>query len=184
MFAFEIFQIIDKKWGYFKQLSNLVKQTSYVLVLVMLIKNEWFIDTFYDIPRDLMLTAIVIALTWYKLFYWMKLFNTTAFFMNVFTKTFEDSNFQAFFIMTVIMILSFANIIYILNIDRGPTYLYADEDGTIQNNYLFPESLESGYTNAFLYSYKMSLGDFATSGYAGKNQNFIWVSFFFATFLL
>jgi hypothetical protein len=127
MFAFEIFQIIDKKWGYFKQLSNLVKQTSYVLVLVMLIKNEWFIDTFYDIPRDLMLTAIVIALTWYKLFYWMKLFNTTAFFMNVFTKTFEDSNFQAFFIMTVIMILSFANIIYILNIDRGPTYLYADE---------------------------------------------------------
>ena len=44
MFAFEVFQIKDKKCGYFLQLSNLVKQTSYVLTLVMLIKNDWFID--------------------------------------------------------------------------------------------------------------------------------------------
>ena len=169
MYAFEIFQIIDKKCGYFKQFSNLVKQTSYVLVLLMLIKNDWFIDMFYDLPTDLMLTAIIIALTWYQLFYWMKLFKTTAFFMNVFSKTFDDTNFQAFFIMTVIMIFSFANIIYILNLDRGPSYKYTDERGTILNDYLFPESIESDYTNAFLYSYKMSLGDFATSSYAGKN---------------
>ena len=71
--------------------------------------------------------------------------------------------------MTVIMILSFANIIYILNIDRGPSYLYTDDDGTIQNGYLFPDSIDSGYVNAFFYSYKMSLGDFATSSYSGKN---------------
>ena len=65
MFAFEVFQIIDKKCAYFLQFSNLVKQTSYILVLLMLIKNDWFIDMFYDLPRDLMLTAIVIALIWY-----------------------------------------------------------------------------------------------------------------------
>ena len=89
-----------------------------------------------------MLTSIVVALTWYKVFYWMKLFNTTAFFMNLLGKTFEDTNFRAFFIMTVMSILAFANVIYILNIDRGPEHRYMDEDGAMQNQILFPKSLD------------------------------------------
>ena len=99
----------------------------------MLIKNEWFIDSFYDLPTDLSLTAIVVSLTWEKVFYWMKLFNTTAFFINLLAKTFEDVNFKAFFIMTVLIILSFANVIYILNIERGPKFKYLSDDGKVQN---------------------------------------------------
>ena len=92
----------------------------------MIVKNEWYIDKFYDIPFELMLTSIVIAMTWYKVFYWMKLFNTTAFFMNLLRQVFEDVNFRAFFIMTVLMILAFSNIIYILNVERGSDYSYDD----------------------------------------------------------
>ena len=142
MFSFEIFQVMDKKWSYFCELANWVDQISSLMVLGMLIKNDYFIESAYNIPTDLMLTAIVVALTWYKVFYWMKLFNTTAFFMNLLTKTFEDYNFQAFFIMTVILILAFANVIYILNINRGPEFIYTDVDGK-NNDYIYPKSLPS-----------------------------------------
>ena len=120
----------------------MVDYISSCLVIAMIVKNEWFIDKVYDIPFELMLTSIVVAMTWYKVFYWMRLFNTTAFFMNLLTKTFEEVNFRAFFIMTVMMILAFANIIYILNINRGPEHIYRDEDGSLQNQILFPNSLD------------------------------------------
>ena len=68
---------------------------------------------------ELVLSAITVSLTWYQVFYWMKLFTQTAFFMNLLRQLFEDVNFRAFFIMTILMILGFSNIIYILNIDRG-----------------------------------------------------------------
>ena len=71
--------------------------------------------------------------------------------------------------MTVMSILAFANVIYILNIDRGPEHRYIDEDGAMQNLILFPKSLDQGYWNSIIYSYKMSLGDFATSSYGGNN---------------
>ena len=134
--------MMDKKFEYFKELQNMVDYISSCLVIVMIVKNEWFIDKVYDIPFELMLTSIVVAMTWYKVFYWMRLFNTTAFFMNLLTKTFEEVNFRAFFIMTVMMILAFANIIYILNINRGPEHIYRDEDGSLQNQILFPNSLD------------------------------------------
>ena len=134
--------MLDKKCEYFKELQNMVDYISSCLVIVMIVKNEWFIDKVYDIPFELMLTSIVVAMTWYKVFYWMRLFNTTAFFMNLLTKTFEEVNFRAFFIMTVMMILAFANIIYILNINRGPEHIYRDEDGSLQNQILFPNSLD------------------------------------------
>ena len=134
--------MLDKKCEYFKELQNMVDYISSCLVIAMIVKNEWFIDKVYDIPFELMLTSIVVAMTWYKVFYWMRLFNTTAFFMNLLTKTFEEVNFRAFFIMTVMMILAFANIIYILNINRGPEHIYRDEDGSLQNQILFPNSLD------------------------------------------
>ena len=46
--------------------------------------------------------------------------------MNLLRQVFEDVNFRAFFIMTVLMILAFSNIIYILNVERGSDYSYDD----------------------------------------------------------
>ena len=119
MFSFEVLQMMDRKWSYFDDLANWVDQISSLLVLCLLIKNEWFIDTLYDLPYEHVLSTVIVGLTWYKVFYWMKLFNTTAFFINLLGKTFEDVNFKAFFIMIVILILAFSNMVYILNNARG-----------------------------------------------------------------
>ena len=44
MFSFEVFQMLDKKFEYFKELQNIVDDISSVLVIAMIVKNEWFID--------------------------------------------------------------------------------------------------------------------------------------------
>ena len=117
---------MDKKLQYFKNFSNWVDQFSTLLVLIILIRKDWFNDWLSDMTYEHVLSAVVVSLTWFQLFYWMKLFNQTAFFMNLLAQIFDDVNFRAFFIMTVLMILAFANIIYILNIQRGPDYAYDD----------------------------------------------------------
>ena len=56
------------------------------------------------------MAVIAVSLTWYKMFYWMRLFNSTAFFINLLVKTFEDINFKAFMIMMIILMLWFGNV--------------------------------------------------------------------------
>ena len=118
------------------------------------------------------------------MFYWMRLFNHTAFFMNLLSKTFEDVNFKAFMIMLIILILTYGNVMYILNTERGKGFEYEDEDNVKQNVRIYPNDLPSDFFNAIIYSYKLCLGDFSTNGYVGNNSWFIWVLFALSTFLL
>ena len=62
--------------------------------------------------------------------------------------------------------------------------MFVDDDGVKQNPRLYPNDLPSEFWNSLIYSYKLSLGDFSTTGYAGNNQWFIWIIFAFATFML
>ena len=82
----------------------------------------------YNLEWEQFLASIAVFMTWYKIFYWMKLFNTPAFFINLLHESFADGNFRAFTIMLVLLILLFTNVFYIMNQERGGNYEYK-EDG-------------------------------------------------------
>ena len=60
------------------------------------------------------MASIAVFFVWYKSFYWMRLFESTAFFINLLMATFNGI--IAFTIMTVLLIMCVSNIMYILNL--------------------------------------------------------------------
>lgn len=44
--------------------------------------------------------------------------------------------------------------------------------------------MDNDFFNSFIYSYKLSLGDFFTDTFRGENEGFIWGIFIVFTFLL
>ena len=151
--------------------------------MLLTIKNDYFQESFYNLQHEQYLTAIVVGATWYKTFYWMKLFNTPAFFINLLQESFADPNFKAFSIMLFLLMFTFMNVFYIMNQERGGKYAYSENDLS-HNEELYTEDLDLGLVNAFIYVYKITLGDFSTNKFLGLNSEFIWLLFFLATFLL
>ena len=81
----------------------------------MVIKNDYFQDDFYNLRYEQVLASLVVMLTWLKVFYWMKLFRTPAFFINLLSETFVDDNFKAFCIMMLVLVVMVTNVYYIMN---------------------------------------------------------------------
>lgn len=113
----------------------------------------------------------------------MKLFETTAFFINLLSHTFLDKNFKAFMIMTLILMLCFSNLLYILNTERGEEFRFTQDESMI-NDSIYQSELTDSFINAIVYSFKLGLGDFSTMSFKGNNQNLTWIVFVLATFLL
>ena len=124
MLAFEILQIQDFGKDYFLSFTNWVDQISTFFIIGIMIKNDFFPDKIYSIGYESIMATFAIALTWYKMFYWMKLFESTAFFINLLYSTFIDKNFTAFMIMTAFLLACFTNILYVLNTERGDELRY------------------------------------------------------------
>ena len=85
--------------------------------------------------------------------------------------------------MLLLLILLFTNVFYIMNQERGGDYEY-QEGGYSLNKELYTDDLDLGMMNAFIYIYKVTLGDFSTNSYVGMNKGFLWILFFLSTFLL
>ena len=123
-------------------------------------------------------------LTWLKVFYWMKLFKTPAFFINLLSETFVDDNFKAFCIMTLVLVVMVSNVYFIMNQERGSAFLGKNSDSVTLNEELYSKNLDDGFVNAFIYTYLIALGDFTTKTYIGANDEVLWIFFLGATFML
>ena len=86
--------------------------------------------------------------------------------------------------MTAFLLTAFANILYVLNTERGESLRYTKDSQYHNDNIYESEISDSPFVNAIIYSFKLSLGDFNTNGFRGENQGLTWVVFVFATFLL
>ena len=89
------------------------------LILFLMASNDFFGWKKFWIGWQSTVAVIAIGLTWYKFFYWMKLFKATAFFINLLDRTFSDKNFRAFIVMMIILTCTCANILFIFNQRRG-----------------------------------------------------------------
>ena len=150
----------------------------------MILKHDYFPNELYNLKYEQLMASLVVLGTWYKIFYWMKLFNTPAFFINLLSKTMDDVNFKAFMIMTILCVLTFTNVFYIMNQERGTAFKYNDSENYFNMPLYSEDAGMSGVSEAFIYMYKLTLGDFGTKSYMGENSWFLWAAFLLATFFL
>ena len=80
----------------------------------------------------------------------MRLFNETAFFINLLTKTL--AGIKAFSIMLIILVMCAANIMYILNREDN-------ESGSIENP-IYTIHLPFDFANALIFAYTLALGEY------------------------
>ena len=80
---FEVLQVHDKGWMYLGDASNIVDFASAIINVILVVKDDWFHDTLWGIQGQQLLCSMAAGLMWFKLFFWLRLFTPTAFFMNL-----------------------------------------------------------------------------------------------------
>ena len=110
---------------------------------------------------------------WCKMFYWMRLFESTAYYVKLIQQTIADC--MTFMLMVLIIILAFANFFLIINLNMAGR----EDEQVYVNTYLGNDFIDS-----VISSYFMGLGEFAYDGYSsGPNKYSAWFMFLLATFL-
>ena len=110
---------------------------------------------------------------WCRLFFWLRLFDKTAFFIRLLQETFTDI--LSFIVLYLTIITLYANVLFILNEKR-------EYEG---GNRLFEQRMGYGYdfVDAWINSYLLGLGEFEFE-FDGPNQGFIMTTFLIATFMI
>jgi hypothetical protein len=113
---------------------------------------------------------------WIKMFYWMKLFPSTAYFLTQLQET--SKAVVGFLIMFMIVGFAFSNFFLILQLN-----LDIDQDEDAPN--IVEGLVGNKYIDAMISMYLIALGEFSTDGYThGNNPWSAWFMFIFATIIL
>jgi hypothetical protein len=179
-FKIEIQQLIQLGWGYFGDTWNVIDMTSLVLNMSQIVTlniNVWAGKIIIDANLIRAIGAVGCFVMWVKVFYWMRLFKSTAPFVTLIMTTLADI--KVFMIMLIIIILAFANFYYILNLNAIADK--ATKDKPYVGDYGF-----NGVTNALINAYFTSLGefDFDNLGEHGANRYLAWIGFLMASFIM
>jgi hypothetical protein len=155
-FKLEIQQFIKEPIGYLGDAWNWLDLLSFIFNLAFLFFiNINVLGGRILIPIDFtrIIGACCCFFMWLKVFYWMRLFRDTAYFINLIIQTFSDS--MSFFLMLMIIVCAFANLFFIiqLNIDEGADYHYVEK------------YTGEAVTSAVVAMYVLAAGDFHFSGY-------------------
>ena len=149
-------------------LCNLTLISSYSYTLIM--ENEQI-----DIRLIRTFGAFASFLMWVKIFYWMRLFSSLAYYVKLIQDTIiEMSN---FILMVMIICLAFANYYYIVSLNL---------EGTGKTYYNPFYGKEHTVTNSIMLVYLMgALGDFSSGDFSeGYNSSSAMSMFVLATFLI
>ena len=149
---FEIIVMLRNIKDYFLDVFNYVDLSTFALNLVLVyhtFMHEYGQKTSEEIRAVASLCTI---LMWVKVFYWMRLFTATSFYVKLIRETLYDIRY--FIILFIIILATFANALLISNTNR-------DED----NAEIFENFFSSSYLNAIMNQYLLSLGEFDTQNY-------------------
>ena len=109
--------------------------------------------------------SIAVLIMWFRLFYLLRVFSETAYLISMIQAIILDMKY--FVLALVIAILAFANTFWILG--------RAGDEGNFAGKSIF---------DAFIFSYKMGLGDFNTDGFNTKHEDLIWALWFLNTLII
>jgi hypothetical protein len=116
------------------------------------------------------------------MFYWMGLWPEPAYFLVQLSKTLPAVS--GFIILFVIVLISFANYFFILQMNNPEGGWVNDDDG--QNYNYVEQSIGNPYADAVISMYLVALGEFnSMDGYTGGyNVKSVWAMFLLATVIL
>jgi hypothetical protein len=137
--------------------------------MTMCMQNEW-------IPIELIRTigACSSFLMWIKVFYWMRLFSELAYYVKLIQDTITESG--AFMLMVCIIICSFANFFFVINLNLPP--------GTQYYKPYFGENSKAADSIVSVYMLG-ALGDFESGDFAqGYNATIAMSLFILGTFVI
>ena len=152
---FKDFHERGKRRHYFYSFTNFVDYTS-VFTNLAIILNENLKRQLIGIKTLPYFVSYAVFCLWFRAFYWMRVFESSAFFIILIKKTL--SGIRPFLILCIVIVVLFANILYIFNHSEhqiNPLYhttLYEDESGY-------------SFTNAVIHIYLIALGEFNTADY-------------------
>jgi len=116
--------------------------------------------------------SIAILFMWIKLFYWMRIFKPFSAFIRMITEIIMDI--KVFLVMLFISLCAFANIIFVLNLNRIKT----------AQNPIFESYIGIPPIDAIMHAYLTGLGDFGKDTYSDDNSQVVWVMFVLATVIV
>ena len=158
----EIHQLIFHRLGYFKSFWNMLDISSILLNIAVVVWDF----TRWQLNDIIAIAWVAVLVLWFRLFYLLRVFSETAYLISMIQAIIIEMKY--FVLALVIAILAFANTFFILG-RNSP-------DG---NNF-------SGNTiwDAFIFSYRMGLGDFDTSGFGTSDEGLIWTLWFLNTLII
>jgi hypothetical protein len=167
----EVRQMFIQGIEYFTSSSliwNVIDFLSSAFVCASIIEDLTDKGDSYDIMA---INSCAVFLLWLKLFYFLRIFHSTAAFIRMITEILKDMGVFSF--IYLMANLAFANAFFIL--DGGTSGVIADDDkitGTV-------------WWETFLYTYMTGLGEFNPDDFPNsKNQAMLWVFFVLCSILI
>ena len=120
--------------------------------------------------------SFALFLMWFKLFYWMRLFKPFSAFIRMITEIIKDI--QVFLVMLIIALGSFANIIYVLNLNRS------EKCKDLECPPIYDALIGFAPVDAMIHAYLTGLGDFNKDNYSEENAQVMWFMFIMATIIV
>lgn len=154
--------MIFHKYDYFTSFWNLSDLISLLLNFVVVAGDLIGMDS-----RDhVTLSSIAVLIMWLKLFYFCRIFVSTAATIRMIIEITYDMKY--FLLVFFLAVGGFGNCFMILSRNYGTEEMFTGQT----------------YWRSFIYSYRQALGDFDTEAYTGEDKYYLFALWFLSTMML
>jgi len=133
-----------------------------------------------DFKTIRLIASIAIFIIWLKMFFWMRLFESTSGFIRMLTETLLDI--KVFMIMLMLCLFMFGNTTLILNQNRYDV-MVDDGSGEYEPAWLVGGHFGPAYVDAVVDQYMLGLGEFQMDYYNDGDSYILWILFIMSTFI-
>ena len=140
-------------------------------VFIMIFTNVLTHQDFFTLSHLRAFFGIAAFFMWVKVFYWMRLYKNTAYYVKLITQTLADI--KTFCFLVFIIWFAFANLFYMLNIGHN------------KDDQVLIEYTGIAYVDSIIAIYQFALGDFQYDGFINSEYVYLlWILFPICTFLM
>jgi len=148
-----------------------MSHTINVWVFIQIIVNVCADDIVFSVCSLRAYFGFACFIMWIKVFYWMRLWESTAYYVKLITQTLSDV--KLFLLLCLVIVFAFANLFFMLNI------------GTDSNNRVLIKYTGYAPIDSVIAIYQFALGDFHYSDFIkSEYDGLLWASFMVCTFLM
>jgi len=133
-----------------------------------------------DFKTIRLIASVAVFIIWLKMFFWMRLFESTSGFIRMLTETLMDI--KVFMIMLLLCLFMFGNTTLILNQNRYDV-MVDEGDGEYTPAWLVGGHFGPAYVDAIVDQYMLGLGEFQMDYYNEGDSYILWILFIMSTFI-